>query len=1215
VGLDLEEQTIKMQSLHVPTGGLHGSRFPLSSPGGNDTASPRSCRTGTTYRSREPSQSPYSEQGNPFADDESDTSGQDEFHLERYSQPAEQSKRLKDNSSRLPSASYRERSESPRKRPRPGLNIVTDFAAATPTTSRRDNIVLDEVPNQRPQLGDRAVTSVVSQKAEHFYQPAQKDTKKQAGFVSLDDIKRKIKRRDSNIRIPFGGKLTTQLTKSSASRHTPIMQDDSRVARSIVIGISVPEDQAQHHKPKDLSSALSLYTPATPQIVVTPAEEEAPWSRPVSTPRRRPTSSVYSHKASSDRPYQADEDAPPVPYLAKTKAFHFVTQTKADPRSEQFHPPEGRHRPDSTDTIFDDQDDIAIHNNHHITAGSDDETIPLTGDAATPKSKGWWDLALTPMLSRAGTVFAKRSPSESSTVPPLPSKSPYVDQARELHESFEEPLLSPETPRRIGMGHSQISTAGWMDWTELKQERDRPTSSAHSSGDDTWKRHKAQESSATVPFMIGQTPIVHGLAAEYFTACAFEERSLEPYFECQNHSCAEKLPKLLSLYDRGMDRGMLVDIPSLAPESTAARDLALEKLQGNEPTTPRARSDSDLTAIEDDPAEFSPNMRSANVATIVKPIAFQPTKALATKPPDHASKELEEVSTTKELPEQTDMPLPTQDSLPARPVTEAATFGAALGAVREPVVLSPGPLSPEAQRDIAPQGAVQMSEMSAEKYQAVPQPITINHYSNYPVAPLRPEHLAVSLADIERRGDYQHPPKEETQQKDKPKKNYFGWLSCLKRKKDVDDKKKKKRMCICLIFWGLLAIVIACIVLAITLTRKGDNTPIDTQWLNLTGFPPMPTGISTVIRPDVLNADDSCVSPNTLWSCAVPKEQASEIAPNDPDQPNLRFEIRFHNGTSGVDPADTIPLNGTGTAPTAEDPFTNDLFIPNPAPPSDKEQIFLGNTTDNITAPFDGEVTPFFITFITAFPVVPPGFNDTASRLVKRGSSNTSLTLPSPSTTSNGTPAPAQLLPQSPYPSSQPLRLYNRGLPSEHYGFYTYYDKTIFLSTNSITNNTDGSSGVLPNDQNGGSFASSADGMCTFSQTRFLVRIFTNPASGLSLLPSSQNKVPGSNAKVSAFDYDTPGSFPWPMQVTIDRHGGDTSKKAVFCYEMQGGRFVQPLAGILQAEFRGAGGTLINPASSLITGSENGSDPSEGGFDGGTGGCACDYGNFVGSVG
>jgi hypothetical protein len=1199
-----------MQSLQIPVGGVHKSKLPPPSPGVNGTASPRSFRTGTTYRSQEPSQSPYSDQGNPFADDESDTSGQDEFHLERYSQP-EQARKLKNNSSRLPSASYRERSESPRKRPRPGLNIVTDFSVA-PTRSRTEDMILDQVPKQRPQLGDRAVTSVISQKAEHFYQPVQKDVTKQAGFIGLDEIKKA--RRESNVRMPFGQKLITHLTKSSVIKKSQTMQENSPAARSIIIGISVPEDQAQHYKPKDLTSALSLYKPATPQIVVTPAEEAAPWSKPAPTPRRRPASSIYSQKPSNDRQYRADEDAPPVPYLAKTSAFQFVTQTKADPRSEQLARPRVHDRPVSTDTVFDDQADIANYGNLQRSACSEEDTIPLTGTSATPKSRGWWDLALTPMLSRAGTVFPKRSPSEPSPVPPVPSKSPYVGNAKAVNDDFEKHFISPETPRRLGMGQSRTSTAGWTNWTEWEEERNRADSTAQTSEDDAWKGHKAQESGATVPFMIGQTPVVKGLASEYFTACAFEERSAEPYFECQNHSCAEKLPKLLSIHDRGTDKGMLVDVPALIPESTAARDLALEKLQGNDPLTPRVQSDSALTAIDDEPAEFSPNMRSADVATLVKPTAFQPTRLLDAKPADRTIKEQEASSNTKELPEQTrETPLPAYHSPPARPTTKAATFGEILAAERQPAVTSPSPLSPETQRGIAPRGAVPMSEMQqTRRLQAGLQPIIINNYTTYPDAPSRTEHLPVSLADIERRREYQPPPKDGSPQEDKPKKDYFSWLSCLKREKDVDPKKKKKRMCICLIFWGLLAIVIACIVLAIMLTRKGDNTPINTQWLNLTGFPPMPTGISTVIRPDVLNADDSCVSPNTLWSCAVPKEQASEIAPNDPDQPNFRFEIRFHNGTSGVNSADTIPLNGTGTAPTAEDPFTNDLFTPNPAPPSDKEQIFLGNTTDNITQPFDGEVTPFFISFITTFPVVPPSFNDTASRLIKRGSSNTSLTLPSPSTTSNGSPAPAQLLPESRFPSSQPLRLYNRGLPSEHYGFYTYYDKTIFLSTNSVVNNTAGSSGVLSNDQNGGSFVASADGVCTFSQTRFLVKIFTNPASGLSLLPSSPNNVQGSDPKSSAFDYDTPGSFPWPMQVTLDRHGGDTSKKAVFCYKMFGGELVKPLQGILQAEFRGAGGSLINSASSLINGS--GFDPAAGGADGGTGGCACAYGNFAGTV-
>jgi hypothetical protein len=1079
-------------------------------------------------------------------------------------------------------------------------------------------MVLERVPQQRPQLGNRAVTSVISQKAEHFYQPSHKNLPKEPGFVSLDDIaglQKKAKKNESKVRMPFGSQIGTHLTRSAASKKSQLAQDSSPAERSVMIGISVPQDQAENHNPQDLSSALSLYTPATPQIVVTPAQEEAPWSKPVPTPRRRPAASIYSQRTHNhDRQYNADQDTPPVPHLAKSNAFNFVTESQADPGFKQVSRSAAQQRPTSTDTVFDDEDDVAHQGVLQTSADSDEETIPLTGDSARPKSKGWWNLALSPMLSRAGTVRTKRSPSESSPVPPVPSKSPYIGKPKDMKDDFDEPFLSPETPRRLGMGSSRASTAGWTNWTEWEEERNRAKSTAQTSEEDAFKGHKAQESSATLPFMIGATPISKGLAAEYFQACAFDQRGEKPYFECQNHSCTEQLPKLISHRDRGTGKGMLVDVP--APESTAARDLALEKLQGREPTTPRVRSDSNSTAIEDEPVEFSPNMRSANVGTIVKPTTFQPTKPLATKSADRAIGEPEDTSKTLgDVPKVQETPLPTYYSPPARIKPQVATFGAVID--RQPAVTSPGPLSPEAHRDIAPRGAVPMSEVQQSRsVEAAPQRTFINNYTSYPDPPPQTEHVPVSLGDIERRPDVP-PTREVSEKEDKPKKNYFGWLSCLKRKKEDDPKKKKKRVLICLIFWALLAIVVTCIVLAITLTRKGDNTPIDTQWLNLTGFPPMPTGISTVIRPDVLNADDSCVQPTTLWSCAVPKEQASQITPNDPDQPNFRFEIRFHNGTSGVDPADTIPLNGTGSAPTAEDPFTNDLFTPNPAPPSLKEQLFLGNTTDNLTEPFDGEVTPFFISFITAFPVIPPGFNTSSTRLVKRQeTSNTSLTLPSPATTSDGSPAAAQLFPSSPFPSSQPLRLYNRGLSTEHYGFYSYFDKTLFLSTNSVLNNSATSSGVLPDDQNGGSFQNQADAMCTFSQTRFKVAIFTNPSSGLFLLPGSTSNVAGSNPKDSAFDYDPPGSFPYPMSITLDRHGGNASKKAVFCYEMIGGEFVHPLQGILQAEFRGAGGTLVNSPPSLIAGTDdNGFDPSLGGIDGGTGGCACEWGNFAGLTG
>ena len=1111
---------------------------------------------------------------------------------------------------------YRERSESPRKRPRPGLNIITDFSAVPARATTKD-VVVERVPKQRPQLGDRVVASVISQKAEHFYQPPQKDVQKRVRKSAMKD--------QSKLRMPFGSEISKPLTNTAGGQQYRHSQTSHPTDRSIVIGISVPEDQAEHHKPKDQNSALSLYTPATPQIVVTPAEEDAPWTRPAPTPRKRPASSVYSQMIhGNNRQNKAEEVVPPVPFLAKSSAFHFVTQNQTDPRSKELSRTTAHHRPVSTDTIFDDQDDVVHRADAQKFAGWDEDKVPLTGDSARPKSKGWWTLALSPMLSRAGTVLARRSPSEHDHVPPVPSKSPHLGRTT-AHDDFEGPLLSPETPRRLGMGSSRTSTAGWTNWTDWEEERKHANSTARTSEDDAWKGHKAQESGATVPFMIGATPVTKGLATEYFQACAFDQRGGEPYFECHNHSCAEKLPKLVTSIDT--DKGTLVDVP--APfERTAARDLALEKLQGDEPTTPHVRADSDSTAIDDEPSHFSSNMRSAKMATVMKPTAFQSTKPIAKQSAERANVDTDPATNAaRDAPEAArETPLPTYSSPPRRLKPQAAVLGATVAAEHQPAVASPGPLSPDAQRDIAPLGAMAMSEVqhTRKNNRVHPQPIFINNYTSYPDAPPRTEHAPISIADIEHR--YEGPPtKEINEKKDKPTRNFFGWLRCLKRKEEEGPKTKKKRLCICLIFWGLLAIVIACVLLAITLTRKGDDTPINTQWLNLTGFPPMPTGISTVIRPDVLIADDSCVQPSTLWTCAVPKEQASNIAPNDPDQPNFRFEIRFYNGTSGVDPADTIPLNGTGSPSTADDPFTNDLFTPNPAPPSDKEQIFLGNTTDNITQPFDGEATPFFITFISAFPIIPPGFNTTVAasttRLATRQASNkttTSLTLPSPSTTTNNSPAPAQLLPAAPFPSSQPLRLYNRGLPTEHYGVYTYYSKTLFLSTNSVTNNTAGSSGVLPDDENGGSFAASATAMCTFTQTRFLVKIFTGLDSGLALLPSSSASTSTSASSVNgstAFDYAPPGSFPWPMSVTVDRHGGDAGRKAVFCYQMQGGEFVQPLQGVLQAEFRGEGGNLVNSPGSLVnTGAESSTsfDPNLGGTDGGTGGCKCEWGNFGG---
>ena len=439
--------------------------------------------------------------------------------------------------------------------------------------------------------------------------------------------------------------------------------------------------------------------------------------------------------------------------------------------------------------------------------------------------------------------------------------------------------------------------------------------------------------------------------------------------------------------------------------------------------------------------------------------------------------------------------------------------------------------------------------------------------------------------------------------------------------------------------------IILVVVLATQLTRRGDQTPVQSQWVNLTGYPPMPTGISTIAQPDITSAVTACVHPSSLWSCALPREDQARNSPANFDQPSFRLEIRFRNGT--VSANGTIPISSVKKqsvtasrrmAPIKRqnDPFTNSLFEPNPAPPDLAEQQFIGNTTDNTTFPFNGEATPFFITFLNSDPSMPETFDvtDKSSRQHLRRQTGASLdSVPAPAVLSNGTVAPANLLPNNPLPSSQPVMLYNRGLDTEHYGFYTYFDKSIFVQSTAEFNSSFSSTDSQVDDRdsknsNGGSSKQDADLRCTWAQTRFLVQIWTSAEFSGQLLPSANgigtSSGPADNLggnstskESSATDYRRPGSFPYPVTLTLDRHGGESSKKGVYCYGMDEQQKIVISEKKLVAELRGAGGTLINPAPGIFSSAatNTGFDPNAGGIDGGTGGCACEWRNWAGKGG
>lgn len=427
--------------------------------------------------------------------------------------------------------------------------------------------------------------------------------------------------------------------------------------------------------------------------------------------------------------------------------------------------------------------------------------------------------------------------------------------------------------------------------------------------------------------------------------------------------------------------------------------------------------------------------------------------------------------------------------------------------------------------------------------------------------------------------------------------------------------RKQQRICY-LIFSGLVAMILLILVLIMTISIVKQDIPAQGAWVNLTDFPAIPTGISTIAGTVPVYEANGCVSPSSMWSCAIPPEQQSLIAPNEPFQPNFRLEIRFKNGTKFAN-GTTVTKRQTGgvydvrrvmqkSVLKTRDAWFDQLYGANPAPPSQADQVFLGNTTDNATTPFEGEQTPFFISLL---PLVAAASNTVLRRDVSQNATATSnASLPSPVSNSDGTAASATLYP---LPSAQPLKLYNRNQDDEYYGFYSYFDRSIFLSSNAQRNS---SLTVNSTDPTGGVNETSAVMRCTWAQTRFIVKIWTRSRGKLlgsngtlsnATLPSS-----GTLTQNSAFDFGQPGSFPYPATISIDRHGGDGSKKMVYCYGMDGKQKIISSEKYVIQEDRGFGGSLINPVLSAASPTTTATAASAGGIDGGTGGCGCSWQNW-----
>ncbi|KAI0385865.1 hypothetical protein F5Y04DRAFT_244880 [Hypomontagnella monticulosa] len=388
---------------------------------------------------------------------------------------------------------------------------------------------------------------------------------------------------------------------------------------------------------------------------------------------------------------------------------------------------------------------------------------------------------------------------------------------------------------------------------------------------------------------------------------------------------------------------------------------------------------------------------------------------------------------------------------------------------------------------------------------------------------------------------------------------------------------------------GIIAAIILAIVLAIVFTRpRQQNEPPFSIWLNLTDYPPMPTGVMTVSGPENSLARSGCLisTPETAWSCSLPKEVQDLVVPHRPDQPEFIFQIQYDNNTRAL-------WNISNEDQVKDQKFLTDAgFSPNPAPPTIADMRFLGNTTDNIQEDDKaGEPTPFFISILASVnKTVGP------TMLSRRAGSSDAdplaadpLNLPPPALNGDGTVAPTQLFPHA---VQQPVRLFDRGLPTEHYGFYTYFDKTIFM-VDTVKANAADNDGGCPRKQ--------AKSIVTFAQSRFLVQIWTRMENNTLLLGSS-GPVPWTNGSASS---DTPGTMPYPVTVTSDMHGGDPTKKVDYRYGILENQTVNLTDAQLILSNRAFAGTLVN-------GNNGNPNMALGGIDGGTGGCKCEWVNFKG---
>jgi hypothetical protein len=963
-------------------------------------------------------------------------------------------------------------------------------------------------------------------------------------------------------------------------RPSPLkLTDISPSDRAIPIGIAVSSAAVSNHTTSPLTATHEYYSPpqygreaTTPTIVVTPAKEDFDFAAPsfltVDARGGRPASSVYSsytNCAPRTADYTATPPVPPLPLFAQQLREQTVPDAKL-PSYEEARSATSHKATLSVCTVFEEDEHLQPPMSARSFSGYKARSLKRQSTLPTPRrSRGWWNVITSPFSARSNGHLWK-SPTDAAS-----DRTAIMSDASVMGVSGSQTAVNELEPHS-----APASRLSAMPGTEPKSA---PKRSVTAPG--------ALDPSADV-VNIYRIPSQGTAAAYYdqtrhFPSLLIDPAVLRSVFEddspltdvcaCEHHR-----------HGHASGGSVVVSTVGEFNRSNTCGSHSASVKGGAVVVTDDLKSPfDDSHAVEDrvgPPPRMMFSSPTAEELLLPSPIHIMPIRQQTNATTDSR------VSVVS-----------------ATPVIEDAHFATVVGprsshAEQREVIIPPS-RAPSPPND--PVG-LRAATMSSRETAVAPAPFA--HYDSSRSSldsyeGTRGLGISNSQQDL-------FPPPKLLSEKPRLGTDRFGQLVILSEEKRGPVQPWYRRF-----FWLIVTVCVTLllllIVLLVTLIPQvhADNG-VQAQWLNLTGFPPLPTGVATVIQPKKTLEETGCVKPSSLWSCAVPQ---SQTAPDSPSLlPNFRLELRFRNHTldNATSLLPTTNHSSSSSGPVsvrsqlhARSTWSQTLYSPNPPPPSEADQLALGATTNHVSAPYNGEETPFYISLLSPeplshmatnnkinkrdvpesepkanpypYPTKPSTTPTNATTTAASSTIPTSTKIPRPILSSNGNPT-SQLL--YPFATAQPLRLYNRGLEDEHYGFYTYFTKSVFVangSSASVTNSSSSKSTLTVVSAN-----QQAQALCTFTQTRFRVQIWTRKAmvSGVGLGDSSSLGAAGEKKAAwesSANEMQAPGSLPYRTSFLLDREsGGDgRAEKGVFCWGLEDEKVVGEGVRIAETEIAG----------------------------------------------